>query len=239
MRSAVVSACRRSGPARAAPRPLRGGACRRAGPCRAWSRPFRRGCRPGCRPGPRGNSRPWRADGGPGCRLHSPWPSWWAARCRRSRSRCRCSRRRTHVVEHEEFGFGADIDGVANAGGLHEGFGALGGRTRVAGVEFAGRGLDDVADQDQHRGGREGIDIDRVEVGLQDHVRLVDGLPASIDEPSNIRPFSSSSSPRTEATMVRCCHLPLGSVKRRSTHSISSSLIRARIRCSSHYRCSP
>jgi hypothetical protein len=49
----------------------------------------------------------------------------------------------------------------------------------------------------------------------------------SIDEPSNISPSSSSSSPRIRATIVRCCHLPLGSVKRRSTHSISSSLIRA------------
>src|SRR6476469_287521 len=48
----------------------------------------------------------------------------------------------------------------------------------------------------------------------------------TIEEPSNIRPSSSSSSPMTELTIDRCCHLPLGSVKRRSTHSISSSLIR-------------
>ena len=48
----------------------------------------------------------------------------------------------------------------------------------------------------------------------------------SMDEPSNIRPSSNSSSPITPAHMVRCCHLPLGSVKRTSTHSISSSLIR-------------
>jgi hypothetical protein len=47
----------------------------------------------------------------------------------------------------------------------------------------------------------------------------------SIDEPSNMKPSLSSSSPTTPATMVRCCHLPLGSVKRRSTHSISLSLI--------------
>src|SRR5688500_3168348 len=47
-----------------------------------------------------------------------------------------------------------------------------------------------------------------------------------IDEPSNIRPSSSASSSRTDETIDRCCHLPLGSVKRRSTHSISSSLIR-------------
>src|SRR6185369_10228373 len=50
----------------------------------------------------------------------------------------------------------------------------------------------------------------------------------SIDEPSNIRPSSSSPSVRTPATMVRCCHLPFGSVKRRSTHWISSSLMRFR-----------
>src|SRR6187551_3256494 len=48
----------------------------------------------------------------------------------------------------------------------------------------------------------------------------------AIDEPSNIRPSSSASSSMTFETIVRCCHLPLGSVKRRSTHSISSSLIR-------------
>ena len=43
------------------------------------------------------------------------------------------------VVEHEEFGLGADIDGVADAGRLEIGLGALGGRARVAGVELAGR----------------------------------------------------------------------------------------------------
>src|SRR5690606_15378613 len=48
----------------------------------------------------------------------------------------------------------------------------------------------------------------------------------AIDEPSNIKPSSSASSSRSLPTIVRCCHLPLGSVKRRSTHSISSSLIR-------------
>jgi hypothetical protein len=50
-----------------------------------------------------------------------------------------------HVVEHEELGFGPTIDGVADAGGLEVGFGALGGGARVAAVEFAGRRLDDVA----------------------------------------------------------------------------------------------
>src|SRR3546814_18667724 len=51
----------------------------------------------------------------------------------------------------------------------------------------------------------------------------------AIDEPSNIRPSSSASSSMTPAHIVRCCHLPLGSVKRRSTHSMSLSLIRATI----------
>src|SRR5690606_27347925 len=48
----------------------------------------------------------------------------------------------------------------------------------------------------------------------------------AIDDPSNIRPSSSMSSSITPEAIVRCCHLPLGSVKRRSIHSISSSLIR-------------
>src|SRR5206468_3121157 len=51
----------------------------------------------------------------------------------------------------------------------------------------------------------------------------------AIEEPSNIRPSVRLSSSMTPEAMVRCCHLPLGSVKRRSTHSISSSLMRERI----------
>src|SRR5690606_29047316 len=48
----------------------------------------------------------------------------------------------------------------------------------------------------------------------------------AIEEPSNISPSSSVSSSRCEATIVRCCHLPLGSATRWSTHSIYSSLTR-------------
>ena len=40
-----------------------------------------------------------------------------------------------------------------------------------------------------------------------------------IDEPSNMKPSVSWSSSTTLDTMDRCCHLPLGSVKRRSTAS--------------------
>src|SRR5687768_5137552 len=48
----------------------------------------------------------------------------------------------------------------------------------------------------------------------------------AIELPSNMKPSVSMSSSITPEAMVRCCHLPLGSVKRRSTHSISSSVIR-------------
>ena len=51
----------------------------------------------------------------------------------------------------------------------------------------------------------------------------------AIELPSNMKPSVSLSSSITPEAMVRCCHLPLGSVKRRSTQSISSSLIRERI----------
>src|SRR3546814_4735303 len=34
------------------------------------------------------------------------------------------------------------------------------------------------SDQDHHRGRRERVHVDRVEIGLQDHVGFVDGLPA-------------------------------------------------------------
>ena len=44
-----------------------------------------------------------------------------------------------------------------------------------------------------------------------------------------MKPSVSMSSSITPEAMVRCCHLPLGSVKRRSTQSISSSLMRERI----------
>src|SRR3546814_19929276 len=66
----------------------------------------------------------------------------------------------TDIVEHEEFGFGADIDGVADAGRGDIGLGALRGRARVAGIAFAGRRLDDVAEDHEPRGRREGVVVD-------------------------------------------------------------------------------
>src|SRR4029079_9458525 len=51
----------------------------------------------------------------------------------------------------------------------------------------------------------------------------------AIELPSNMKPSVSMSSSMTPDAIVRCCHLPLGSVNRRSTQSISSSLMRERI----------
>ncbi len=51
----------------------------------------------------------------------------------------------------------------------------------------------------------------------------------SIELPSNMKPSVSISSSIAPATIERCCHLPLGSVKRRSTHSISCSSIAFKI----------
>src|SRR5262245_4347413 len=47
----------------------------------------------------------------------------------------------------------------------------------------------------------------------------------AIDEPSNITPSVSSSSSTVATVCARCCHLPRGSVKRKSTYLTSFSLI--------------
>src|SRR5947209_8963507 len=47
----------------------------------------------------------------------------------------------------------------------------------------------------------------------------------AIEEPSNISPSANASSSIMPASKVTCCHLPRGSVKRRSTYLTSLSLI--------------
>ena len=47
----------------------------------------------------------------------------------------------------------------------------------------------------------------------------------AIDDPSNMMPSLKASSSISRASIVTCCILPRGSVKRRSTNLISSSLI--------------
>src|SRR5574337_1753839 len=50
----------------------------------------------------------------------------------------------------------------------------------------------------------------------------------AIDEPSNINPSANASSSMSVWSKVTCCHLPRGSVKRRSTYLTSLSLIALR-----------
>src|SRR5260370_130419 len=47
----------------------------------------------------------------------------------------------------------------------------------------------------------------------------------AIEEPSNIRPSAKASSSISVWSKVTCCHLPRGSVKRKSTYLTSLSLI--------------
>ena len=49
----------------------------------------------------------------------------------------------------------------------------------------------------------------------------------AIDEPSNIKPSSKTSSLMVSICCVTCCNLPRGSVKRRSTYFASNFLIRS------------
>ena len=77
-----------------------------------------------------------------------------------------------HIVEDEELGFRAEIGGVADARGIHIGFGGLGDGARAAAVALAGGGLEHVADQDQRGLGEEGIDHRGVEIGHQAACRI-------------------------------------------------------------------
>jgi hypothetical protein len=49
----------------------------------------------------------------------------------------------------------------------------------------------------------------------------------AIDEPSNITPSVRNSSLMVDTWCARCCHWPIGSVKRKSTYWISSFLMRS------------
>jgi hypothetical protein len=83
-----------------------------------------------------------------------------------------------HVVEDEELGLRAEEGGIADAGGLEVFLGALGDGARIALVALHGHGLDDVAAQDHGGVVREGVQDRRAVVRHQDHVGLVDALPA-------------------------------------------------------------
>jgi hypothetical protein len=82
------------------------------------------------------------------------------------------------VIEHEELGFRAEIDGVADAGALGVSLGLLGDAAGVAVVGLAGGRLEHIADQRQRRFGEERINHGGGRVRHQVHVGFVDRLPS-------------------------------------------------------------
>jgi len=81
-------------------------------------------------------------------------------------------------VEDEEFGFRAEVGGVADTGGLQIGFGALGDRAWVAVVAAAVRRIDDVTGQDDGGFVEERVDVGGVRIRVQLHVGSLNALPA-------------------------------------------------------------
>ncbi|VXB37347.1 conserved hypothetical protein [Massilia sp. 9I] len=81
-------------------------------------------------------------------------------------------------VEDEEFRFRAEVGGVAQAGRLQVGFGALGDRARVAVVALAVRRFDHVALHEQRGLFHERVEVGGVRVRQQQHVGGFDALPA-------------------------------------------------------------
>src|SRR5438270_8729717 len=61
--------------------------------------------------------------------------------------------------------------------------------------------------------------------GIRDMSDSLIAFQPAIEEPSNIRPSAKTSSSIMPTSKVTCCHLPRGSVKRRSTYFTSLSLI--------------
>ncbi len=82
------------------------------------------------------------------------------------------------AVENEELIFGTEQRVVGDAGRLQIGFGALAERAGIALVALHGGRLDHVAADVDRRLFEEGIEDRRARVERQDHVGLVDALPA-------------------------------------------------------------
>ena len=84
----------------------------------------------------------------------------------------------THVVEDEELRLGTEVSGVGDPCRAHVVSCSRGDRTRIAVVKVAVRGVLDRADQDQRVLRCERIDEGCGRIGMQDHVRFVNVLPA-------------------------------------------------------------
>src|SRR2546423_3163187 len=86
---------------------------------------------------------------------------------------------KTHIVEDEELGFGAEVDRVGDTRELQVTFGALGQGARVEPVALAGDRVNHVSSDAERRAIHELIDPEPRDVGDQQHVRLVDRRPAA------------------------------------------------------------
>ena len=85
----------------------------------------------------------------------------------------------TDAVEDEELWLWASVGHVTDAGALQVGEGLLDDRTWAAVVELTGTWLEHVTDHAQRGVLTEWIEVGAIEVGLEQHVRLVDGLPSA------------------------------------------------------------
>ena len=57
--------------------------------------------------------------------------------------------------------------------------------------------------------------------GISDMSDSLMAFQPAIEEPSNMMPSAKALSSMVSEHIAKCCHLPRGSVKRRSTHGIS------------------
>ncbi len=85
----------------------------------------------------------------------------------------------TNLVEDEELWFRTKVHGIAQTDLLDVCLGFLGNMAWITAVGLVSNGVDDVTDQGEGRLLEEGVDARRASVGHEDHVGLVDGLPAA------------------------------------------------------------
>ncbi len=85
----------------------------------------------------------------------------------------------TDVVEDEELGLRTEIGGIGEAGRFQVSFGFSGDEAGITGIAFAGDRIDDVADQAQGRNLHEGVDLGGFGIRHEQHVAVMNGLPAA------------------------------------------------------------
>jgi hypothetical protein len=84
-----------------------------------------------------------------------------------------------HLVEDEELGLRSEVRGVGDAGGEEVLLRLLCDVARIAAVALARDRVGDEAVQHQRLAGAERVDVRRIGVGHEDHVRLLDLLEAA------------------------------------------------------------